>query len=316
MFVNPAISGLSYVRLSAPDLGRMEAFLQDFGMQKVHRDERTLYMRGIGSSPCLHVTELGEPGVISFAYDLQDAAQLADLARAPGAQGIETVDAPGGGRRVRVQEPNGLWLEFLAGREQVAPLPERSLLRGADGISRSQGPARVKRISHTAYKSPDPQRTIAWFRSTLGLLPTDELYVETPDNLLGQFLRLDQGDAPVDHHVVFLLKGQRGLHHISYEVESVDDIFFGKDWLEAQGHDHVRGIGRHALGSQIFDYWMGPFGQMHEHWISSEKMNRHSRFNSIRIGDGMAHDSGEKPPERFVRQSTPIVPWPAQSETR
>jgi catechol 2,3-dioxygenase-like lactoylglutathione lyase family enzyme len=182
------------------------------------------------------------------------------------------------------------------------------MVRGASGESRTVGPARVKRISHTACKAPNLAATIDWYRDTLGLLPTDELYVETPDNLLGQFLRVNQGEEPVDHHVIFLLKGpQPGLHHVSYDVEGVDDVFFGGDYLAHQGHDHVRGIGRHALGSQIFDYWMSPFGQMHELWSSSEKMNVHSHFNSVRIGEGMAHDSGEKPPERFVKQATPVV---------
>lgn len=304
-----AISGMAYVRLSAPDLGRMEAFLLDFGMVTAHRDGQRLYMRGVGPAPFLHVTELGEPGVVALGYEVADVHSLGAYAKLPGASGIEALDAPGGGQRVRLKDPNGLPLEIVAGRTPVAPLPARSLVRGASGDSRTTGPARVNRISHTAYKTPNLTATIAWYRETLGLLPTDELYVETHDNLLGQFLRVNQGDALVDHHVIFLLKGQQpGLHHVSYDVEGVDDVFFGGDYLSHHGHDHVRGVGRHALGSQIFDYWMSPFGQMHELWSSSEKMNAHSHFNSVRIGEGMAHDSGEKPPERFVKQATPNVP--------
>jgi hypothetical protein len=54
---------------------------------------------------------------------------------------------------------------------------------------------------------------------------------------------------------------------------------------------------------------MSPFGQMHEHWISQERMTAASGFNRIRIGGGMSYDTGEKPPERFVKQATPIVAW-------
>lgn len=306
-----AINGISHVRLSAPDLGRMEDFLVDFGMVKVHRDDSTLYMRGIGPSPYLHVTELGEPGVLSFGYEVAPA-RLADIARLAGASGLETLDAPGGGQRVRLRDPDGLTLEFLAGRKAADAIPERARVRGADATSQPGGAARVRRISHTAYKTPDLTRAIAWYTATLGLLPTDELYIETPDNVLGRFLRVDAGDQPVDHHTIFLLRGpQAGLHHVSYEVEGVDDIFFGYDHMVHQSHDHVRGIGRHALGSQIFNYWMSPFGQMHEHWISSEKMTAASRFNRVRIGEGMAHDSGDKPPERFVKQATPVLAWTA-----
>lgn len=303
------ISGMSHVRLRAPDLGRMQAFLEDFGMVPVHRDPTRLFMRGIGPTPFLHVTELGEPGVASFGYDLQDAESLAALAALPGASGIESPDQPGGGRRVRVPDPNGLTIEFLV-REPVEPLPPRPLLRGPDGASRSMGPARVRRLSHIAYQTPDVRAVIDWYRRTLGLLPTDELYVETEDNVLGQFLRVDAGETPVDHHVAFIMRGAKaGMHHASFEVETVDDVFFGGDYMRHKAHDHVRGIGRHALGSQIFHYWMSPFDLMHEHWSSSEKMNARSGFNKVRIGPGMAHDSGEKPPERFVKQASPIRAW-------
>jgi hypothetical protein len=128
--------------------------------------------------------------------------------------------------------------------------------------------------------------------------------------MMGQFDRLDRGSELVDHHIIFVFNGQSaGMHHVSYQVEAVDDIFFGYSYLERRKYDHVRGIGRHALGSQIFDYWMSPFNQMHEHWISSERMNAASKMNHIQIGEGMSHDTGERPPERFVKQATPYLGW-------
>ncbi|SDV50602.1 VOC family protein [Chitinasiproducens palmae] len=302
------ISGMSYVRLGAPDLGRMEHFLEDFGMVKVHRDATRLYMRGVGESPFLHVTELGDPGVIAFGYEARDPDVLTALSQRTDAQGLEHVDAPGGGRRVRLRDPNGLCVEIVAAREPVARLTPRVLIREAEGESRVQGPARVERIAHTAYATPNLQAMIAWYQDALGVIPTDELYVDTPDNVLGQFDRVDLGEAPVDHHVIFLLRGPRaGMHHVSYQVEGVDDIFFGFDHMTDREHGHVRGIGRHALGSQIFNYWMSPYEQMHEHWISHEKLNAKSKFNRIKIGEGMSHDTGERPSERFVKQATPIV---------
>jgi catechol 2,3-dioxygenase-like lactoylglutathione lyase family enzyme len=302
---------MAYVRLSAPDLGRMEAFLTDFGMVKVHRDEKRLYMRGVGDSPFLHVTELGEPGVIGFGYELRDPALLGEISKLPGATGIETPDAPGSGQRVRLRDPNGLWVELVCARDRVERLPARPLVRGPDGHARSSGSARVERIAHTAYMTPDLPQAIAWYQGSLGVIPTDELYVGSTDNVIGQFNRVNLGETLVDHHVIFLLRGARaGMHHVSYQVEGVDDIFFGFDHMHRNEHDHVRGIGRHALGSQIFNYWMSPYDQMHEHWISHEKMNEKSGFNQVRIGDGMTHDTGEKPPERFVKQASPIVGAP------
>lgn len=306
------ISGMAFVRLSAPDLDVMEKFLLDFGMIPVHRDEQRMYMRGIGSSPYLHVTEKGPEGILSYGYEVDDEAALQNLVSKGLAERIEGLDGPGGGKRVVVREPGGAVLELVTGRERAQPVTRRANIRGASGSAQTAGPARVCRIAHTATMTPDPRTTIDWYKQNLGLLLTDELYVETPDNLLGQFLRVDRGDEPVDHHVIFVLRGGKaGMHHVSYEVEGVDDIFFGLHAMEGGSHDHVRGIGRHALGSQIFNYWMSPFGQMHEHWHSSEKMNAESGSNSVKIGSGMAHDTGEKPPERFTKQATPFVPWAA-----
>ncbi|NKF24147.1 catechol 2,3-dioxygenase [Solimonas sp. C16B3] len=305
------ISGMAFVRLSAPDLGRMQAFLEDFGMVLVHRDEKRMYMRGVGDAPFLHVTELGEPGVVSFGYQLRGDEQLAEVAKLPESQGIETFDAPGGGKRVRLRDLNGFTIELVAGQQRAETLAARPIVRGPDGESRSLSSARVVRLAHTAYMTPNLPETIAWYQRTLGLLPTDELYVGQSDNVIGQFDRLDLGDTLVDHHVLFMLRGPRaGMHHASFQVEGVDDIFFGFDHMRMRDHDHVRGIGRHALGSQIFNYWMSPFEQMHEHWISHERMNAHSRFNRIQIGEGMSYDTGDRPPERFTKQVSPVVAWP------
>lgn len=304
------ISGMAFVRLSAPDLDVMEKFLLDFGMIPVARDEQRMYMRGIGPSPYLHVTEKGLAGILSYGYEVDDVAALESVVARGLADKVEPLDGPGGGHRVVLREPGGAVIELVAGRGKADATPRRVNVRSADGVSKMNGAARVCRIAHTATMTPDPRTTIDWYKENLGLLLTDELYVETPENLLGQFLRVDRGEELVDHHVIFVLKGAKaGMHHVSYEVEGVDDIFFGLHQMESGAHDHVRGIGRHALGSQIFNYWMSPFEQMHEHWHSSEKMNAESGANSVKIGSGMAHDTGEKPPERFTKQATPFLPW-------
>jgi catechol 2,3-dioxygenase-like lactoylglutathione lyase family enzyme len=286
----------------------MQAWLEDFGMHLVQRDRQRLYMRGANDAPFLHVTELGEPGVASFAYHLTDPDRLPAIAELPGAEPIEPLDAPGGGKVVRLRDPNGLWLELVAAQDRVDPLPSRPLVRPPEGESRAAGPAQVQRIAHTAYMTSDLAGTIEWYQRTLGVIPTDELVLAHSGKVIGQFDRVDLGDQLVDHHVIFFLAGERnGMHHVSYEVEGVDDIFFGYDYMTARSHDHVRGIGRHALGSQIFNYWMSPYDQMHEHWKSQERMNANSAFNRIQIGEGLSYDTGEKPSRRFVTQSSAII---------
>ena len=45
------------------------------------------------------------------------------------------------------------------------------------------------------------------------------------------------------------------VHHSSFEVHDIDAQGVGHQWLEEHGWTNCWGIGRHILGSQIFDYW-------------------------------------------------------------
>src|SRR5689334_12561887 len=100
------ITGIAYVRLSAPDLDVMQDFLENFGLVKVHRDSKRLFMRGIDTSPFIHVTELGPPGTISFAYDAVDESALHDFVKSGQAKAVEHIDEPGGGTRVILSAPD------------------------------------------------------------------------------------------------------------------------------------------------------------------------------------------------------------------
>lgn len=306
------ITGIAYARLSAPDLDVMQQFLEDFGMIKVHRDSKRLYMRGTGDAPFIHVTELGEPGTIGYGYEAADESVLRDFVASGAASGIEAIDEPGGGKRVVLTDPNGLSVEIVCGRQKVQPLPPRVEVRAAESPSIRLAPSRVRRMAHGVIATPKLNDTIEWFQKTFKLIHTDELYVGTPENRLGMFSRLDKGDELVHHHIIFVVRNEKaGSHHTSWEVDHVDEIFVGHDYLKRTGrYEHVRGIGRHALGCQIFDYWMSPYEQMHEHWSTSEYMTARSAFNRHRVDANMGHDHGEKPTPRFSKHASPFLPRP------
>ena len=70
------------------------------------------------------------------------------------------------------------------------------------------------------------------------------------------FMHLDRGAELVDHHCFFFYAGPRHhVHHSSYEVFDFDTQVLGHDWLAKKGYENCWGVGRHVLGSQIFDYW-------------------------------------------------------------
>ena len=123
--------------------------------------------------------------------------------------------------------------------------------------------------------TPKFDETVAWYRETLGFICSDDVYAGDKSHLIGSFNRLDRGDDYVDHHVFFCLRHQKtGLNHLSFEVQDIDDVAMGHNYLKQFGkYEHMWGLGRHLLGSQVYDYWADPWGRVHEHWADSDRLN-------------------------------------------
>ncbi len=163
-------------------------------------------------------------------------------------------------------------------------------------------PSQVKRIGHGVMCTPRLQETVGWYRETLGLIASDDLYAGSKDNLIGSFNRCDRGDEYVDHHVFFCLKHDRaGLNHLSFEVQDLDDVFAGHHYLKRLGrYEHMWGIGRHLLGSNVYDYWADPWGRVHEHWSDSDRLNVRSGSHLMPAEEGLVSQWGEPPPQKLL----------------
>src|SRR5256885_4585870 len=114
---------LAYGRLRSPDLDKQEEFLTAFGMVRAERTPKALYMRGTDSPHHLHVTELGEPKYVGIAFHAGSIEDLDKLSRAEGASKVEDIDEPGGGKRVRLTDPDGFQVEVVYGMEQLPKIP-------------------------------------------------------------------------------------------------------------------------------------------------------------------------------------------------
>ena len=91
------------------------------------------------------------------------------------------------------------------------------------------------------------------------------------------FNRVDRGKEYVDHHTLLTAPtGKPELGHIAFEVQDINAIYLGHEHLHSKGYDHSWGVGRHILGSQIFDYWFDPFGNRVEHWTDGDLLNNSS----------------------------------------
>ena len=307
---------LAYGRLRAPDLDMAEEFLTNFGMVRAERTPTALYMRGTDPAPHIHVTEKGEPGFVGLAYYAASLDDLKRLASSPGASAVESVDEPGGGKRVRLREPNGYQVEVLYGVKKLKPISvkRQPLNTGKDSLKRAgavlrlpSGASRVKRIGHGVMAVPDVKTTVAWFREMLGFIGSDDVYEGSEDNLIGSFNRFNRGSTYVDHHALFCIRNTRaGLNHLSFEVQDIDDVFMGHEHLARLGkYEHMWGIGRHLLGSQVYDYWSDPWGRVHEHWSDTDRLNARNGTNLISAEEGFRSQWGERAPQKFIERVCP-----------
>jgi len=281
---NPIIrvSDLAFPRFRAPDLDRMEAFLTDFGMRCAARTDAALFMRGTDTRHHVHVTQRGEAAFLGLAFQAADRADLRTLADAVGLA-VEPLDEPGGGEVVRLRDPDGRRVDVVYGIAELEPLAVRAhppLNTGGDRprVGTLQrvppGPSQVKRCGHAAIKTADLDALWRWYRRHLGLLVSDDFYVEGPERPLGRFARCDRGAQPADHHTLLLLEmGEAKLGHVAWEVADFDDLMVGHDHLANAGARQYWGVGRHILGGQIFDYWKDPLGFTVEHWTDSDLLD-------------------------------------------
>ena len=82
-------------------------------MTRSARTVNALYMRGTDPAHHLHITEKGEPKYVGIAYHAPAKTTSSASPKVPGASGIENLDEPGGGKRVRLTEPNGYQIEVV-----------------------------------------------------------------------------------------------------------------------------------------------------------------------------------------------------------
>jgi catechol 2,3-dioxygenase-like lactoylglutathione lyase family enzyme len=311
------VADITFGRLQSPDLDVAEEFLTDFGMVKVDRTNDRLFMRGTGPDPVIHITHLGDPKFIGLAFRTNNEDDLEKAAKMEGASEIEDLDAPGGGRVVRLTDPHGYSVEIVSGQQPADEIAvprfkvndvENHDVRAGVLTRIPPGPSHVQRLGHAVIMTTDIMGGTKWYRDTLGLVASDEVYVEgDKEKVIATFNRIDAGEEFVDHHTFLCVQGEKtGLNHISFQVHDIDDVAMGNAHLKSkEKYDHMWGIGRHVLGSQVFDYWQDPWGRVHEHWTDSDRLNSHNAANIVPAEEGFNSQWGEPVPERFITHATP-----------
>ena len=273
------VRGLSQLHFVRRDIGRARDFFVDFGLQPYAVSDAGTRLRGTWSgAPCVVLEEGRRDSFAGITLWVDTPDEVERLAQRTGGS-VEPFER---GVAVRLRDPVGFSVFVAADLTSLPSLPERAPLRlnfGERPIrhNRCQRPARapaaVQRLGHVVVETTRFRAMLEWYLQTLGLIVSDFLYLEgMPERgPVMAFLRCDRGDAPSDHHTVALHLGMTNrLSHAAFQVTDLDAIAAGGEFLKQQGHRRAWGIGRHILGSQIFDYWRGPAGDLFEHYADGD----------------------------------------------
>jgi catechol 2,3-dioxygenase-like lactoylglutathione lyase family enzyme len=272
---------VAHVRFVVADLAKQRAFLKDFGLIEVGEQAGTVYFRGTSSAPFCYAVSQGDTAFAGFGLWAKDLADLNAVAAHDGVP-VEPLDAPGGGWIARLTDPDGIAVEVVAGQTMAEPLSTQPPTTWNEGEGRQRiarfrrvtpGPSTVQRLGHVLLSVSDFRTSEAWYKERFGLLTSDEIS-PAPDVAIGAFMRSNRGEIPSDHHTVACIQGAGpiGLLHSAFEVLGLDDVMAGHDHLKAGGFTPSWGIGRHILGSQVFDYWRDPHGFEIEHWTDGDQL--------------------------------------------
>ena len=287
----PEIRDLTYVRFEIEDLDKQAQFLTDFGFEVSRKGDR-LFARGYDSAPYIYVAEQAKgpakfKGMGFEALTQSELERIAAIDHVP----IEEIELPGGGLRARMVDPDGNEVDIVYGVSQASklPPPSRSPLnqenqenqerqanpRLGQRVSFTEASCSIKRLGHCVLNVTDFPISEAWYKERIGFITSDEIYIGTEDKTLGAFMRLDRGEAYVDHHTLFLVgAGHSEFNHAAFEVCHWDYIMQSHDFLAQQGYEQRWGVGKHVLGSQVFDYWKDPAGFTLEHFTDGDLFNR------------------------------------------
>lgn len=314
-------SQLAFLRFDKDDLDKAQRFWLDFGLVTVSRTADELVMRGAGREPAVLVARRAATSrYVGAAFVVPPDTNFERLKQESGAQPLPAHAIPGGGRGVHLTDPDGHEVWLVTDWGQVDPMPVREPLNGqmntlqhTPRVNRTVRtpiePATVGHLGHVVMQTTDFPTMADWYMRHLGLIPTDVQYLADGSPFL-TFFRLNWGDQPADHHTVVISAGLTAQYeHSAWEVVDLDALGQGQQVLRANGHKHLWGIGRHVLGSQLFDYWKDADGFKFEHYTDGDVFTADHETRYVPFQAGSIWAWGHDVPADMFPAKTPAMLW-------
>ncbi len=137
----------------------------------------------------------------------------------------------------------------------------------------------LTKIGHVVLMSTDLNRSVEFYTGVLGFRVSD-VY---PDTMMkGRMVFMRCG---ADHHGVAMVGAAPGastqheLHHMAFEVATLDEVFHARDWLRQQGVK-VEFEGRRRAGCQVAVEFRDPDGHGLEIYWGLDQIGPEGRVRS------------------------------------
>lgn len=255
------VTALRSVEIGAPDLPGLIAFYtQIWGLEVAAQVGDKVFLAATGDD--FHVLELkqsdrAELRKVTFrARSADDLPVLLDRAIAAGSavlRHIGPADAPSGGTRFVIREPQGAVIEIVHGdkrRAEGGPVPNRPL-----------------RLAHVNINSSSIEALSAFYQQVLGFRLTDR-------SRMMAFLSCN-----ADHHAVVLAEApSNGLNHIAFLMPDLESVMRGSGRVVDAGTPIGWGVGRHGPGDNVFAYFVDPQGVVVEYTAEVLQVDDSYRF--------------------------------------
>ena len=287
-----SITNLESVTYGVLDLEESDRFWTDFGLAPVFDQEHACFCAQDGSTIIVRAADdpdLPEPieqgsTIREVVFGVADAEALTAVAAELAKDRDVREDADG---TIHAIDPLGFPIAFRVSRRRPVKAPElRFNIPGRPDRINTRGrifkAARPLELTHTVYMIDKPELIVPFYTERLGFQVSDSY----PGR--GYFMR---GGASNHHHDLFVLNvgGQRGFHHVAFELGGIHELFGGGLNMTRLGWRTALGPGRHPISSCYFWYFHCPSGGAAEY-----------DFDSDVVDERWVPGSFEQSPENFA----------------
>jgi catechol 2,3-dioxygenase-like lactoylglutathione lyase family enzyme len=225
-------------RLRVPDLAESaDHLVAVLGMQEVDRDGDLVSLALPGQPPSLELVN-GAAAIesLTLATAAPHVSEILTRAADHGARVLDHADG-----HLQLMAPHGVVVNVT-----TADRPVRN------NAGRGELPV-IGALDHLSFTAHDLEESVTFYCDVLGFRVTDRV------GDVRYWLRCN-----ANHHTVALFAGDDGLQHYAFETADTLQLKRLGDALAARDQNFIWGIGRHALGENVFSYHLDPAGAILE----------------------------------------------------